>query len=190
MMTVQWDHIVHYVNGLERALALFTEHGIHARMGGSHVEWGTHNALSYFGLSYIEFLGIENRELANTIENQRIVSDALKNLPHHERLSRIALRTEQIDTLAAHIRDAGIEVSPIFDGKRVDKSGRLIQWRMAIIEGDYLGLEYPFLIQWEETDEARLARLTSSGMMAPHPAGEIQIKKAVFHVSDPLGVAA
>jgi hypothetical protein len=190
MTRVEWDHIVHYVNNLEQAIESFTNHGVHARMGGSHVEWGTHNALSYFGLTYIEFLAIENKELALTIHDQQIVSDANKHLPNHERLSRVALRTDQIDALVKHIRNSGIATGPILDGKRIDKNGRLIQWQMAILEGHYNGLDYPFLIQWNETDESRHARLSSSGMIMPHPAGQIQIKRAVFHVSDPLGVAA
>ncbi|MNI76428.1 hypothetical protein D3C73_1326570 [compost metagenome] len=75
------------------------------------------------------------------------------------------------------------------DGKRLDMSGSLIEWRMMTIAGDFGGLVYPFIIQWKGTDEERLARLTASGLVRPHPAGHAEIRRAVFHVSDPAAAA-
>ncbi|AKG33549.1 VOC family protein [Paenibacillus durus] len=189
MASKNWDHLVHYVNDLDQPVELFLNHGLVAFKGGSHTEWGTFNSLSYFGLTYIEFLGIENLELAKATEHNRVVKDAVEVLPEHEVLSRVVIRTDDIEEMAASLEAAGLKLSPIMDGKRLDNKGRLIEWRMMTIDGDFGGLVYPFIIQWKGTDAERLERLTSSGIISSHPAGNAEIKRAVFHVSDPAAAA-
>ncbi|OMD77488.1 MULTISPECIES: VOC family protein [Paenibacillus] len=189
MATMKWDHLVHYVNDLAKPVELFGAHGLVAFKGGSHKDWGTYNALSYFGLTYLEFLGIENLELAKATEHNLVVKDAVKLLPEHEVLSRVVIRTDDIEEVAASLKAAGLSLSPIIDGKRLDNEGRLIEWRMMTIAGDFGGLVYPFIIQWSGTDTERVERLTSSGVIKPHPAGEVEIVRAVFHVSDPEAAA-
>ena len=189
MANMQWDHLVHYVNDLDKPVEIFKDHGLVAFRGGSHKDWGTYNSLSYFGLTYLEFLGIENLALAKGTEHNRVVKDAVKLLPEHEILSRVVLRTDDIEEVAATLNAAGLSLSPIIDGKRLDNEGRLIEWRMMTIDGDFQGLVYPFIIQWNGTDAERLERLTSSGVIQPHPAGNAEIVKAVFQVSDPAATA-
>lgn len=189
MASMKWDHLVHYVNDLSQPIESFEDHGLVAFKGGSHKDWGTYNALSYFGLTYIEFLGIENLELAKATEHNRVVKDAVKVLPEHEILSRVVIRTDNIEEVAASLNEAGLSLSPIINGKRLDNEGRLIEWRMMIIDGDFEGLVYPFIIQWNGTDAERLERLTSSGVIQPHPAGQAEIVSAVFRVSDPAATA-
>ncbi|WP_025688095.1 VOC family protein [Paenibacillus zanthoxyli] len=189
MASKNWDHLVHYVNDLDQPVKLFLDHGLVAFKGGSHTEWGTYNSLSYFGLTYIEFLGIENLELAKATEHNRVVKDAVEVLPEHEVLSRVVIRTDDIEEMAASLEAAGLKLSPIMDGKRLDNKGRLIEWRMMTIDGDFGGLVYPFIIQWKGTDAERLERLTSSGIISSHPAGHAEIKRAVFHVTGPAAAA-
>lgn len=189
MATVKWDHLVHYVNDLAKPVEIFGDHGLVAFKGGSHKDWGTYNALSYFGLTYLEFLGIENLELAKATEHNLVVKDAVKLLPEHEVLSRVVIRTDDIEEVASSLKAAGLSLSPIIDGKRLDNEGRLIEWRMMTIGDDFQGLVYPFIIQWSGTDAERLERLTSSGVIQPHPAGHVEIVRAVFHVSDPAATA-
>lgn len=89
MASIKWDHTVHYVNDLEKAMAKFREVGLNAFMGGSHKLWGTYNALSYFDLCYIEFLAVEDRSLVESVkEPNDVVKDSIKLLPHREELSR------------------------------------------------------------------------------------------------------
>jgi hypothetical protein len=190
MAVLKWDHLVHYVNDLDQPVERFREHGLVAFRGGSHKNWGTYNSLSYFGLTYIEFLGIENLELAEATEHNVVVRDAVNLLPEHEVLSRVVLRTDDIDAVEASLKAAGLALSPIIDGKRLDNAGRLIEWRMMTIDGDFHRLVYPFIIQWNGTDEERLDRLTSSGVIQPHPAGNAGIVSAVFRVTDPAAAAA
>jgi hypothetical protein len=58
MTTLKWDHAVQFVNQPDEAIATFAGQGLNAFAGGRHPGWGTWNALSYFGLTYIEFLAI------------------------------------------------------------------------------------------------------------------------------------
>lgn len=191
MTQLQWDHAVHYVNDLSDAIRTFEDHGLRAFIGGSHKQWGTYNALSYFDLTYIEFLGIEDRELAIKADpSNLVVKDSLTNLPDHESLSRVAIRTDDIDQTAESLKLQGLDLSPIIDGRRLNAQGQWIEWRMMTIRGDFHGLVYPFIIQWIGTDEERLTKLTESGVIQPHPVGEVEIETAVFTVSDPSVVAA
>lgn len=190
MPNIKWDHTVHYVNSLESAIQSFRDNGLIAFQGGSHKQWGTYNALSYFDLCYIEFLGVENRELAESIEEpNEVVRDSVKLLPNKEVLSRVALRTDDIEEVARHLAKHNLDVSPIMDGKRLDAQGNLIEWRMMTIAGDYQGLPYPFVIQWNGTDGVRRERMITSGVIKEHPAGDVKITSAVFHVSNPSVVA-
>ncbi|MCB5237848.1 MAG: VOC family protein [Niallia nealsonii] len=190
MTKVKWDHIVHYVNDIEEPIDLFKEKNLIAFRGGSHKQWGTYNSLSYFDLTYIEFLGIENRDLVKHVkEPNRVVKDAIQYLPEHEALSRVALRTDNIEEIAARLRDTGLTLSPIMAGKRLDSKGELIEWKMMTIDGSFQGLPYPFVIQWKGTDSKRLKSLQSSGVIQDHPAGKTIIHQAIFTVSDPLAVA-
>ncbi|SDY15364.1 Glyoxalase-like domain-containing protein [Evansella caseinilytica] len=190
MASIKWDHTVHYINDLQKAIEKFNEEGLIAFMGGSHKQWGTYNALSYFDLCYIEFLGVENRGLAESIaEPNDVVKDSVKLLPDREELSRVALRTEDIEEVREQLSAFQLDMSPIMDGKRLDAQGNLIEWKMMTIAGEYQGLPYPFVIQWMGADQERRERLKDSGIIQEHPVGDVRITEAVFDVEDPEAVA-
>ena len=48
------------VNQPEAAIEIFAGQQLRAAVGRRHPGWGTRNALSYFGLTYIEFLAISD----------------------------------------------------------------------------------------------------------------------------------
>jgi len=191
-MTLQftWDHTVHYVNDLDAAIATFADHGLRAFRGGSHTLWGTWNALAYFGLTYHEFLAIEHRPAAEAEDPRNVVvADAVRLLPDHEVLSRVALRTNAIDEAHRWLTSQGLSTGPIVDGKRRNPQGEWIEWRMFLVSGDDQGLAYPFVIQWKGSDDERLAQLTQAGLLEPHPVGPVTLDAAVFSVRDPRAVA-
>ncbi|WP_059171402.1 VOC family protein [Bacillus sp. FJAT-27445] len=191
MAQLKWDHVVHYVNDLDKGIQVFEELGLSAFRGGSHAKWGTFNALSYFGLFYVEFLGIERPEYARSPEDPNLlVEDAIKFLPAREIFGRIALRTDDIEAVAASLTEKGASISPIVDGKRLNAQGQLIEWRMLMINGNFNGLVYPFVIQWNGSDADRLKAMTEVGVIQPHRAGGIQVESAVFEVQDPIEAAA
>ncbi|WP_017470816.1 VOC family protein [Amphibacillus jilinensis] len=186
MAKLIWDHTVHYVNDLEHARQTFEKQGITAFQGGSHKQWGTYNVLSYFGLTYLEFLGIEDRQLAESItEPNQVVKDAVKCLPDHEGFSRVALRTDNIEAIREQLIEHHIDVSPIMAGKRYNAQNQLIEWKMMTIAGDFQGLPYPFVIEWSGTDQERYEQLREASIISEHPLGELTMSEAVFHVPDP-----
>lgn len=191
MTTLKWDHAVQFVNQPQEAVAIFTGQRLNALAGGRHPGWGTWNALSYFGLTYIEFLAIADQaELASAQTDFLLSRDAAHLLPENQALHRVALRSDDIDQTHAQLRSKGLQVSPIVDGQRNDPQGNVISWRIFTIDGDFNGLPYPFILQWGEDDNARLARLRAQGLDRPHPAGEVTLQSAIFDVQDPQAVRA
>ena len=191
MTTLKWDHAVQFVNHPQEAITIFTAQRLNALAGGRHPGWGTWNALSYFGLTYIEFLAIyDQAELASAQTDFLRSRDAAQLLPENQALHRVALRTDDIDRTHADLRSKGLQVSAIVDGQRNDPQGNVISWRIFTIEGNFNGLPYPFILQWGEDDDARLARLRAQGLDAPHSAGEVILQSAIFDVQDPQAVRA
>lgn len=190
MATLHWDHAVHYVNNLDDAVAAFNDNQLVAFPGGAHPGWGTHNALSYFGLTYIEFLSIRDaEELAQAQHSFQLSRDAQQLLPQQQVLYRVALRSDDIDATHAALREHGLALSPIVDGKRHDKQGNLIEWRIFTIGGDFEGVPYPFVLQWKTNDAQRLDFLRTQQIDRPHPVGSARLQAAVFRVLQPQRVA-
>jgi Glyoxalase-like domain len=186
-----WDHTIQHVNNLEKSIDVFGAHGLKVFMGGSHTNWGTYNALSYFGLCYIEFLGIENLNLAKQVEEPILfVKDCLELLPDHEVFGRVALRTDDIEKAAQLLKEESLAVSDIFEGKRRNAQGQLIEWKMLMLEGDFEGLLYPFIIQWRDSDDSRKKNLMDAGAICPHPIGSVDISSAIFSIKNPAETAS
>ena len=186
MATLTWDHAVQFVNQPEAAIQALSGQKLNAVAGGRHPGWGTRNALSYFGLTYIEFLAIaDDAELLSAAEKFLLSRDASRLLPDNEALYRVALRSDDIERTHAELHEQGLRVSPIVNGQRDDPQGNVIRWRIFTIDGDFDGLVYPFILQWGEEDDARLSRLQAQGLAAPHPLGEIELQRAVFTVQHP-----
>ena len=57
-----FDHLVHFVENPNEAIEVLKEKGIHAIKGGEHQNGQTYNTLSYFDLSYIEFIGVFDKQ--------------------------------------------------------------------------------------------------------------------------------
>lgn len=189
MATLTWDHTVQFVNQPEAAIQVLSGHKLNALAGGRHPGWGTRNALSYFGLTYIEFLAIaDDAELLAAAETFLLSRDASRLLPDNEALYRVALRSDDIARTHAQLQEQGLRVSPIVNGQRNDPQGNVISWRIFTIDGDIEGLAYPFVLQWGENDDVRLSRLRAQGLVAPHPLGQIELQRAVFTVQHPRAV--
>ncbi|HDT5145544.1 TPA: VOC family protein [Klebsiella michiganensis] len=186
MAILTWDHAVQFVNQPEAAIQALSGQKLNAVAGGRHPGWGTRNALSYFGLTYIEFLAIaDDAELLSAAEKFLLSRDASRLLPDNEALYRVALRSDDIERTHTELHEQGLRVSPIVNGQRDDPQGNVIRWRIFTIDGDFDGLVYPFILQWGEEDDARLSRLQAQGLAAPHPLGEIELQRAVFTVQHP-----
>ncbi|AHF79095.1 hypothetical protein Sant_P0048 (plasmid) [Sodalis praecaptivus] len=190
MATLTWDHVVHYVNNLDEAIAAFSANQLMAFAGGAHPGWGTHNALSYFGLTYIEFLSIRDRQEVDRAKHDALLArDIAALLPDQQILYRIALRSDNIDATYRSLQQHGLSLSPIQAGKRHDAQGNLIEWRMFTLDGEYQGVAYPIIIQWGEPDEQRLRTLRQRGIDRPHPAGRVSLFSVSLQVTRPQDVS-
>ena len=190
MASLVWDHVVHYVNDLQQAIDTFEAHGIAAHRGGDHPGWGTYNALSHFDLTYVEFLGIRDQAELDAISSWQVVSrDAGRFLPDQQILSRLALRTDDIDAVAAALHAQKIDTSPILEGRRYDTEGNLIEWKMLTIDGDFQGVLYPFVIQWQQSDDARRASLSAKGLLQLNAAKGLTLTQAVIETEAPQALA-
>ncbi|EIJ78482.1 hypothetical protein PB1_13029 [Bacillus methanolicus PB1] len=91
-MSFAFDHLVHFVEEPEEAIAILKENGIYAVEGGVHENCGTYNALSYFDLSYIEFLSTYDRKLVEQTEHPKhSLMETVVNDRFTEGFSRVAI---------------------------------------------------------------------------------------------------
>ncbi|MCM3455153.1 VOC family protein [Heyndrickxia oleronia] len=155
-MELSFDHLVHIVNRPEETIEDLSTIGLKANLGGRHEFWGTYNALSYFGLSYIEFLGIFDYTIASSIKENDLIIQANQWLPEKEGFARIALRTNDIDEVIKRLDQLKIKTIGPIKGKRKREDGKLLQWEMLFISDHVENLPTPFIIQWHEADEVRL----------------------------------
>jgi hypothetical protein len=180
-----FDHLVHFVHRPEQAVDQMRLHGLSAFLGGQHERWGTYNALSYFDLSYIEFLGVYNPELAGQVTDNDLVRQAVQELPHGERFARVAIRTDDIEAAAERMRSLGLSVTGPFPGSRKRADGSVLRWSMFFMSGkDGDELPLPFVIQWGESDERRRAGLIEQGAIGAHSAGPLRLRQVAFAVRD------
>jgi hypothetical protein len=190
-MRFAFDHLVHFVHRPEQAVDQMNLHGLSAFLGGQHERWGTYNALCYFDLSYIEFLGVYNPELAGQVTDIDLVRQAVEDLPHGEQFARVAIRTDDIEEAAERMRGLGLSVTGPFPGSRKRTDGSVLRWSMFFMsEKDRGELPLPFVIQWGESDERRRGGLIEQGAIGAHSAGPLSLQQVAFAVRDEDAAAA
>jgi hypothetical protein len=181
-MQLQLDHVVYYIERTpEEAVKQMAEMGLHAVTGGRHINWGTYNALCYFDLSYIEFLGIENLETATHAVENPLIEQLLYDRDNGEGFVQICLRTNNITYLSEHFVQKGMKPK-LLDGSRTRADGSVIRWKMLFLESDFTNLPFPFFIQWEQSDEERRRDLQERNLISYHPIGDIRIKEIAIAV--------
>jgi hypothetical protein len=158
------DHIVHAVRDPEQARRDFTRAlAWHTLAGGRHEDWGTYNALAYFGLTYVEWVAVFDPGLAAQSEFGRWL---FWDLERGEGLAQFALRTQAMDDIVDRWRQAGLEFIGPLPGRRVRPDGSVLKWRLlfpARAQAERFPL--PFVIEWDMSDEQRLADLRRSGAL-------------------------
>lgn len=163
------DHIVHYTKDPKRSVTEMGELGFHAAEGGEHPNWGTYNSLCHFGLSYIEFLGIQDQEQAQNVTDNPLVQRIVEDAGFGEGLSQIALRSDNIEQTAQRLQKKNLQLKGPIPGKRTRKDGTVIEWQLLFPHKDqYGGPPLPFFIQWNDSDEKRRADLTQQQAIGGH----------------------
>ncbi len=182
-MDLQFDHLVHTVYDPNSVRQHFADaFGWRTVPGGKHVEWGTYNGLSYFGLSYIEWVGVFDEALAKTSEFGKWV---LADLQRGEGVQQFALRTRRLDEIAAAWRARGLNAVGPVQGLRRREDGTTLRWRLLFpARTDVEAFPLPFLIEWEEDDRQREAGLVAAGALPAGSAYRLQLVKVESRVRD------
>ena len=183
-MQFSFDHLVWFFKRPEEAISPLKQRGIHAVKGGRHEFWGTYNTLTYFDLSYIEFLGIENVSIAEKQEDNRLITHIVNRLAieNQEGPARIAIRTDDIEQLAVKLKKAGFPVYGPLSGERVRADGQIIKWSLLFPENKPEEMPLPFFIQWEKPDEERLRELAEQRVTGSHITGNPKFESVGFVV--------
>lgn len=179
------DHIVHHVTKTPSQVAIdWSKKGLHAVMGGQHTYWGTYNALLYTETSYIEWLALEHKEIAENA-NHPLINLLLHDLKTAPGFGTICIRTTTIDELCQQLEDKGIETSGVLHAERKTTSGLIRKWKMLFVKeeiGDTLPT--PFFIEWEESDEDRYQLLQEDGTINESNL-QLSFSACEFHVRNP-----
>jgi len=182
-MEYSFDHLVHFVQNPLKAVEDVKRIGLHAFAGGNHEKWGTYNSLSYFGLSYIEFLGIRDRKKAEEAAiHHDLTNQAINLLPSTQGFNRMALRTDQIEMVAERAKGLGYKTDGPVSGERTRDDGVSLRWKMLFIKDDQSELPLPFVIQWDQSDEER--QLDLQDKINGHSIGKVEVEDLVFAVHD------
>lgn len=180
---LRFDHLVIAVRDLDAASARFRDElGFDVRPGGRHTGFGTHNAIVRFGLDYLELIAVDEPELARRTSRGALV----RFLDQWEMgMCAYALATDDLDELARRARDAGIEMAGPLPMHRRRPDGSELSWRLLVPEGDPYFKPWPFFIQWDQSDHARLHTEAPS----VHANGALGVTTIQIAVED-LGAAS
>ncbi|MGG2091831.1 VOC family protein [Bacillus sp. S13(2024)] len=181
---LQFDHLVHVVQySPADVINQMKGLGFHTVPGGEHTNWGTYNSLCYFDLAYIEFLAVQNNEVANRAENP-LIQQTVHKLQKGEGMIQIALRTEHMEELAKKLLEKGFRINGPFEGKRLREDGTLLSWKMLFIEQEDSGPRFPFFIEWGESDQNRRTDLQKKGAISLHDNNVIGMKTVFYAVNN------
>jgi hypothetical protein len=164
------DHLVVAVRSVEAAEGELADAlGLAFTGGGRHEAWGTYNRLAFLGDSYLELIGVLDRQLV--LGGSGAVGRAA--LEHLDRqgngLATYALAVADLGRAVAALREAGSPIGDPVAGSRVRPDGEVVRWSTAWAA---LGPDRaPFLIEHEPVgpewgSEARAARAAFA-----HPGG-------------------
>ncbi|KJE26063.1 glyoxalase-like domain protein [Geobacillus kaustophilus] len=181
-MNVAFDHLVHLTERPEQAKAAFEQLGFTSIHGGRHPSWGTYNALCYFDhLRYIEWIGIADEQTAKTCGNP-LIAQLVADREDGNGFSQFAFRTNDIETLAAQLKNKGFTPIGPLPGSRQRYDGKRLTWTMLFIEDDIDGaFRYPFFIQWGDDDDVRMNELAP---LIRHPVGSLFLSSISVYTLD------
>lgn len=179
----QFDHLVHSVTSPLEAIEQFHKIGLHAVEGGKHESLGTYNALSYYDLSYIELIGVYDQQAVLASSDLKYsLRETLRNDQFKEGLSRIALRSTDLERDAEWFRQLGLEVYGPHPMSRKRPDGSIVSWKLLYVgkQGEQLAL--PFFIEWDQGDEERKQDLINRSVIVKHDKGNVRLSYVGFAV--------
>ncbi|MCM3758867.1 VOC family protein [Sporosarcina aquimarina] len=164
------DHVVWFT---ERTPEVVAKQYPGAVVGGRHEHWGTYNALLYLQNAYIEWLAIENTDVADFSSHPLV--ELLKHdlATYGEGWGTLCISTDNIQLLNKNLERMGMHTSGVLDASRLTSSGTLKKWKMLFVnEKDLTDLPAPFFIQWEESEQNRRLSLRTEGVITKNSDAE------------------
>ncbi len=135
------DHLVYGVRDLAASVDEWERAtGVRPAAGGSHPDFGTHNALVSLGDAYLELLAIDPGGGPAAGLGGLVAGLAAP------RLVSFAARTAAAEVASAAAEmGLGVQIAP---GARRTGAGELLQWRNVMLSGHGYGALVPFFIEW------------------------------------------
>lgn len=184
MVKMKLDHVVYFTK--KTPLEVVWEQkelGWHAVMGGSHEQWGTYNALMYVNNAYVEWLALEDEQVAKSSHNP-LIQLYLQDRKHGEGWGTICLSVEGIEAFNEQLLQQGYETSDVLRANRKTTSGEVKKWKMLFIEQQPSdALPYPFFIEWEVAEAERLESLRADGTILKENEA-LEVTNCLFTVHD------
>lgn len=178
------DHVVYFTKKTPTTIVKEQRKlGWHTVIGGGHEKWGTYNALMYVNNAYVEWLAIENEELAHKAENP-LVKLYLHDIKDHEGWGTICCSVDGIESFEQQLMEKGYQTSGVFQAERKTTEGDIRKWKMLFIEQEpSKALPYPFFIEWETSEEIRWEQLRKNGTILPSNE-RLEITDCLFYVKN------
>jgi catechol 2,3-dioxygenase-like lactoylglutathione lyase family enzyme len=186
------DHLVFACSDLDSGIAWAERTlGVRPSRGGTHPQWGTHNALLSLGRGrYLELLAPDPGAAAAGRANEGgralfgLDAAALAPAGREPRLTAWMTRSRTIETLLGNALRAGCDLGRVHAGSRLRADGTEISWQIAVPPVRPLGGCAPWLIDWgwSEHPSAALAtgaRLDWLEVIHPEPARVRAVLEAV-----------
>lgn len=143
-MTTALDHLVVAGTDLSAMVAWWAaSSGQQPSAGGSHVGFGTKNALVGLGDSYLELIGPDPAQESPSGPRPFGI-DSLA--PQSIQLVTFALAVDDLDGALAAVTAAGVTFGDGQPMSRAKPDGSLLEWKLAMPVG--LDGVMPFLIEW------------------------------------------
>jgi Glyoxalase-like domain len=169
------------------AADLERELGLRAGGGGRHEALGTFNRLVWLGDTYLELIGVFDRDLA---ERSWIGAPTVRALEAGGGLATWAITTDDIAGDVARLNNDGARLAEPIVGERVRPDGRTVRWHLSVPRE--LGPERPpFLIEHDPHGAEWSPEDRASRASEVHPVGgSVRLTTLELPVADMPGTIA
>ena len=190
-MLIGIDHLVVAVRDPDTAAGTLEQvAGLAFTGGGRHERAGTFNRLAFLGDSYLELIGVFDRELVLSSMSFPVGRAALAVLDAgREGLATWALASDDVEADVARLRDAGSSIGVPVAGSRVRPDGEVVRWITAFPS---LGPEEPpFVIEHVYAGAEWGAAARAARAAFRHPAGgRVRLAGLTLPVADRVAATA
>ena len=158
------------VGDLDAATQRFVALGFEVVDGGVHPGLGTANRVVPLGDTYLELLGVVDRDQASDSPYGRSL---LERTADGDRLVRWSIRTYEIERVGQRL---GLEPE---HRQRLRPDGTLLTWQAAGIDLSLRDPWLPFFMQWDDPDQFPGATAVT------HPLGDCTLAWLAISTTDP-----